>query len=116
MYRVKSGYSILNMEDQMLSLESFQLLWILKVVPLVLVCVWRILWDRLSTRVNLVRRGVRLGCILCPMCREHVENAQYLFCTCKVTQKVWDMCERWIGRITVKHDPLSKLPFNGSKE
>ena len=32
-YTMKSGYSILNTEDQMLSLECFQLLWSLKIFP-----------------------------------------------------------------------------------
>jgi len=105
-YTAKSGYSILNMEDQMSSLEYFQLLWSLKITPSALVWAWRILWDRLPTRVNLVRRGVLLGCTLCPMCRERLENAQHLFCTCKVAQKVWDLCERWIGKVTVRHESI----------
>jgi len=60
----------------------------------------------LPTRVNLVRRGVQLGCTLCPLCREDVESAQHMFCTCKVTQKVLDLCEKWIGRVTVRHESI----------
>jgi len=105
-YTAKSGYSIVNMEDQMSSLECFQLLWSLKIAPSALVWAWRILWDRLPTRVNLVRRGVLLVCTLCPMCQERLENAQHLFCTCKIAQKVWDLCERWIGRVTVRHESI----------
>jgi len=41
------------------------------------------------------------------MCREHLENVQHLFGTCKVAQKVWDLCERWIGRVTVRHESIS---------
>jgi len=40
------------------------------------------------------------------LCREHIENAQHLFCTCKVTQKVWDLCERWTGRLTIRHESI----------
>jgi len=65
----------------MSSLESFQFLWILKIVPSALVCAWRILWDRLQTRDNLVRKGVPMGYILCPLCREYLKNAQHLLCT-----------------------------------
>jgi len=90
----------------MLSVGSFQLLWSLKTVPSALMCIWRIIWDRLPTRANLVRRGVQLGCALCPLCREDVESVQHLFCTCKVTQKVWDSCEKWMGRVTVRHKSI----------
>jgi len=90
----------------MSSLECFQLLWSLKILSSALVCAWRILWDKLPARDNLVRRGVPMGCILCPLFREHLENAQHLFCTCKVIQKVWDLCERWIGRVTIRHESI----------
>jgi len=40
---------------------------------------------------------------LCPLCRDEVENAQHLLCTCKVTQRVWDLCERWIRSVTTRH-------------
>jgi len=103
-YSVKMGYNMLNLEDQMLSSEVFQILWNLKVVPSTIVCMWRILWDRLPTRVNLVRRGVQLENALCPMCREDIESVQHLFCTCKVAQKVWDLCDRWKGSVTVRHE------------
>ena len=46
---------------------------------------------------------------LCPLCRDEVENAQHLLCTCKVTQRVWDLCERWIGSVTTRH---VSIPFN----
>jgi len=57
-YTVKSGYNILNGEDLMQTLESFQALWSLKVAPSKIVCAWRLLLYRLPTRSNLSRRGV----------------------------------------------------------
>ena len=39
------GYSILNHEDQLENLELFPIIWSLKIA---LVCVWRILLDRLE--------------------------------------------------------------------
>jgi len=41
------------------------------------------------------------------MCRERLENAQHLFCTCKVAQKVWDLCKRWIGRVTIRYESIA---------
>jgi len=57
-YIVKSGYSMLNKEDQMQVSEIFQLLWTLKIIPLAAVCAWRLLLDRLPTRLNLAKRGM----------------------------------------------------------
>ena len=39
------GYSVLNKEDLMQTLEVYQLLWSLKIAPLVIVCEWRFLLD-----------------------------------------------------------------------
>jgi len=37
------------------------------------------------------------------MCHEDVETTQLLLVTCKVTQKVWDLCDKWIGNMAVRH-------------
>jgi len=103
-YTVKSGYSILNCEDLMQISETFQVLWSLKVVPSALVCAWRLLLDRLPTRSNLARRGVQLESVQCPLCQEHVETAKHLFNTCSVARQVWDMCDRWVGNVVVRHE------------
>ena len=49
------GYSILNHEDQLENLELFPIIWSLKIA---LVCVWRILLDRLSVKANMIRRRI----------------------------------------------------------
>ena len=53
-----------------------------------------LLLDRLPTMPNLVRRGMQGVNMQCPLCLEDVETSQHLFITCKVAQKVWDLCER----------------------
>ena len=55
---------------------------------------WRVLLDRLSTRVNLEHRGVNLSCNLCPLCNKEVESIQHLLITCEVTQRLWIKCHR----------------------
>jgi len=111
-YTVKSGYSILNCEDLMQISETFQVLWSLKVAPSALVCAWRLLLDRLPTRSNLARRGVQLESVQCPLCQEHVETAKHLFNTCRVARQVWDMCDRWVGNMVVRHESTS-VNFQG---
>jgi len=103
-YTIKSRYSVLNSQNLMQTSEVFQLLWSLKVVPSAKVCAWRLLLDRLQTRSNLVRRGVQLGNVQCPLRQYGVESAQHLFNTCKVAHKVWDHSERWVGNVTVRHE------------
>jgi len=105
-YTVKSGYNVLNKEDQMLNPEVLQMLWSLKIAPSALVCVWRIVLDRLPTRANLVRRRVQLGNAWCSLCWEGTENAQHLFSTYKVAQRVWHSCKRWVRSVVVRHESV----------
>jgi len=65
---------------------------------------WRLLLDRLPTRVNLVKRDMQLINMLCSLCQEGEETSQHLFGTCKVAQKVWDQCDIWVGNVTVRHE------------
>lgn len=67
-YTINSGYKVLNKENQMQSIKDFKLLWSLKTTPLALVCVWRVLLDRLLTRANLVKRGMQMGNDCCSLC------------------------------------------------
>jgi len=73
------------------------------VAPTAQLCVWRAFLNRLPTRTNLVRRGVHLTNILCPMCNKYDETVNHLFITCEIAQKRWDRCNRWIGNISVRH-------------
>jgi len=102
-YTVKSGYNVLNKEDLMQTFEVFRLVWSIKIAPSAAVCAWRLLLDRVPTRSNLVRRGIQIGNMQCPMCQEDVETTQHLLITCRVTQKVWDLCDKWSGNVAVRH-------------
>jgi len=87
-YSVKSGYMVLNKEDQIQISKVFKLLWDIKIAQSALVHAWRLLLDKLPTRVNLVKRDMHLTNMLCPLCQEGEETSQHLFGTCKVAQKV----------------------------
>jgi len=89
-YTVKFGYSVLNREDLMHTPEVFRLLWGLKIAPSAIICAWRLLFDRLPTRVNLARREIQVGNMCCPLCSGDIETAQHLFSTCRVAQNIWD--------------------------
>jgi len=61
---VKYGYSVLNKEDLMHNPEVFRLLWSLKIAPSAVVCAWRLLLDKLPTRVNLAKGNTSRECVL----------------------------------------------------
>lgn len=100
---MRSGYLVLNRDNNLVSIESMKLLWDLKVEPATQMCVWRALINILPTRGNLVKREITLSCVLCPLCRKHTEYVQHLFLTCEITQKVWDSYNKWIGILSVRH-------------
>jgi len=87
----------------MQSLVSFKMLWSSSVAPSAIVSAWRILLDRLPTRLNLARRGVQLANLLCPLCLDGIESNDHLFNTFSVVQQVWDQCDRWIRKVGVRH-------------
>jgi len=48
----------------------------------------------LGTKDNLKCRRIILGNDMCPMCGEKEKTIRHLFFMCKVTVKVWNMCDR----------------------
>ncbi|XP_068486340.1 uncharacterized protein [Phaseolus vulgaris] len=90
MFSVKSAYSVLTNHQTPASKESvFSLLWQAKAMPKVLTTAWRILIDRIPSRVNLLRRGVPVTSTLCALCNRLDESSQHLFLECVVAQQVW---------------------------
>lgn len=65
--------------------------------------VWRAFLDRLPFKSNLVRRGVNLSQISCPMCNKFDEIVNHLFITYEVSQKIWDRCDIWVGNSSARH-------------
>jgi len=68
-YTIKSRYSILNNEELLQNSGVFQLLWSLKIAPSAIVCGWRLLLDKIPTRINLGTRGIHVGSMQCPSCQ-----------------------------------------------
>jgi len=64
---------------------------------------WRLFLDKLPIKVKLAPRGIQLQNNLCETCLASEENAKHLFFSCSASQKVWNMCDRWIGVSSVHH-------------
>jgi len=57
---VRSGYNALAYEGIQRSVNIFEELLRMNIVPSAQICGWRVLIDRIPTRMNLNRRGVQL--------------------------------------------------------
>ncbi|GJV11077.1 RNA-directed DNA polymerase, eukaryota, partial [Tanacetum coccineum] len=59
------------------------------------VFVWRARLDCLPSRSNLVRRGVALDSVTCPLCHAFVEDIQHVLFRCDIAQRIFRMICRW---------------------
>ncbi|CAJ2637632.1 unnamed protein product [Trifolium pratense] len=78
--------------------DADNLIWHPQVPLKVSILAWRLLRDRLPTKVNLVTRGVLSStahsCIF--GCGE-TESAHHLFISCSTVGSLWDLVRSWIG-------------------
>jgi len=61
---------------------------IVKVEGSTQVCVWRAMLEKLSTRLNLEKRGVVVINNLCPLCMKAEKTTQHILISCDIVQKV----------------------------
>ncbi|GJY95556.1 RNA-directed DNA polymerase, eukaryota [Tanacetum coccineum] len=67
-----------------------------KFIPIKInVFTWRARRDCLPTRANLIRRGVFMESVNCPICGLHEENAHHIFFQCDLAQAVLRRICRW---------------------
>jgi len=90
----------------------FNSLWQAKAKPKVLTTPWRILLDKVPTRANLIRRGVIVNLIMCPLCNLSEETSQHLFLDCVFAQRVWSRCYRWIGVLGAQNKGIQNHLMN----
>ncbi|KAL8483406.1 hypothetical protein ACS0TY_026198 [Phlomoides rotata] len=73
---------------------------------------WRVLWDRLPTKLNLQKRNIlnpnsSLNCVLC---NAREESSRHIFFECEVSYKVWMSCLNWLGVASaLQSDPCRNL-------
>ncbi|GKB51195.1 RNA-directed DNA polymerase, eukaryota, reverse transcriptase zinc-binding domain protein, partial [Tanacetum coccineum] len=59
------------------------------------VFVWRLMLNRLPSRVNLDRRNIEVDSLLCPSCLEDVETINHTFFNCDLTKDLWALLAKW---------------------
>ncbi|KAL5144990.1 LINE-1 retrotransposable element ORF2 protein [Glycine soja] len=103
-FTTSSAYLCIKGDQPPLALNhDFNQLWEVKAPPRALTLVWRLLWDRLPTKENLLKRQVPLDNDLCPFCQNHVESASHLFFTCIKIMPLWWEFHSWVKEARVLH-------------
>lgn len=99
LYTVQSAYKLIKGDPADISEPIFKLLWESRAPSNVCVFGWRMLLDRLPTKVNLLRRQILTveDDLRCVLCLQGNETTNHVFVTCPVASKMWARCYRWLG-------------------
>ena len=73
---------------------------------------WRVLIDRLPSKINLEKRGIRLLCNLCPLYNKDAESMQHIMLSCEVAQRLWVKCDKWVGLSSVTSNHIASHFLN----
>ncbi|GJZ49248.1 RNA-directed DNA polymerase, eukaryota, reverse transcriptase zinc-binding domain protein [Tanacetum coccineum] len=55
----------------------------------------RLYLNKLPSKVNLDRKGVEVGSILCPSCLLDVETVNHIFFNCEMAKDLWSLLAKW---------------------
>ncbi|GKB71672.1 putative RNA-directed DNA polymerase, eukaryota, reverse transcriptase zinc-binding domain protein [Tanacetum coccineum] len=93
------GFSVASVrqlvDSHILVVDQFATRWNRCVPIKINVFMWRLLLNKLPSRVNLDRRGIDVGSILCPICQDDVESVYHLFFSCEMAKDLWDLLAKW---------------------
>jgi len=102
-FSVNSAYNLVRKDSKVNPSLIFRKLWSCKAVPSAVLIAWRLMENKLATRVNLSRRGVLVVNSLCSFCGKEEETCRHLFFDCSFAWQVWCKCFRWLGVLVVSH-------------
>ncbi|KAL8540524.1 hypothetical protein ACS0TY_001959 [Phlomoides rotata] len=103
----RSLYSKFQPSDVCISEESseaslrWRRIWKNKATGKSKIFAWRVLQNRIATKVNLSRRNVDLGNAKCHRCDKGDEDSNHLFCSCIFAQSLWSMIYAWFDLYSV---------------
>ncbi|CAJ2662242.1 unnamed protein product [Trifolium pratense] len=97
-YTVRGAYQVLISHVLVTMDAADNLVWHPQVPLKVSIFAWRLLRDRLPTRVNLVtRRVLSSTASTCVFGCHEAESAHHLFISCRIVSSLWDLVRAWIG-------------------
>ncbi|GJZ08952.1 RNA-directed DNA polymerase, eukaryota [Tanacetum coccineum] len=92
-FRVKDARMLLN--ERFLPKDSTATRWVKSIPIKINVFDWNVYLDRLPTRLNLMKRGVLVPSLLCPVCNADHEDTSHLLFSCSLaneaTIKWWNL-------------------------
>jgi len=83
-FSVKSAYGVLREHSEKELSNLYKFFWNIKALPAVWVLAWRVLENKIATKVNLARRGVKTGVLVCCFCRLKEESTSHLLFDCRI--------------------------------
>jgi len=97
-YSVQSAYDMLTSDDNNLVNEVSDMIWHIHVPLKVSLLAWRLLRNRLPTKVNLMARGMlaQNANLRVAGCGE-AETIHHLFVSCAIFSALWHQVRAWIG-------------------
>ncbi|CAJ2638568.1 unnamed protein product [Trifolium pratense] len=111
-YSVRGAYKLLTSHVSVTLDDADNLIWHPQVPLKVSIFAWRLLRDRLPTRVNLVTRGVLSSTAhSCVFGCGEAESAYHLFISCITVDSLWDLVRSWIGISLVEFTTLLRDHF-----
>ncbi|GJX01982.1 RNA-directed DNA polymerase, eukaryota [Tanacetum coccineum] len=82
-------------DDSIFSKEEVATRWVKIMHIKINVFAWRVLLDKLPTRLNLSFIGIDISTIVCPLCHASVESCSHIFFSCPMTRHLWRNLMRW---------------------
>ncbi|GKD76682.1 RNA-directed DNA polymerase, eukaryota [Tanacetum coccineum] len=84
------------LDDSFLPKDVNATRWIKSIPTKINVFAWKVYLDRLLTRLNLIRRGIQIPSLSCPICNSAHEDLSHLLFGCSMaTDVVWLVCRWW---------------------
>ncbi|PNX58114.1 heat shock protein [Trifolium pratense] len=116
-YYVRGAYQLLTSHVSVTMEEADNLNWHPQVPLKVSIFTWRLLRDRLPSKVNLVTQGVLSSTAhSCVFGCGEVESAHHLFISCSTIGSLWDLVRSWIGislvEFTTPRDHFVQFAFS----
>ncbi|GJW07652.1 RNA-directed DNA polymerase, eukaryota, reverse transcriptase zinc-binding domain protein [Tanacetum coccineum] len=96
---VSNGYTAASVrslvDSNILDTTLVAMRWKCSIPIKVNVFIWRLLLNKLPSRVNLDRKGIDVGSILCPICMDDVKTVNHIFFSCNMAKDLWALFANW---------------------
>ncbi|PWA98432.1 reverse transcriptase zinc-binding domain-containing protein [Artemisia annua] len=80
LFSVRSARKII--ESSLLTTGNIVTRWCKNVPIKVNILMWRLMWDRLPTRMNLADKDIDIPSVLCPICNYEFDSSDHVFFKC----------------------------------